>query len=72
MRVTCCLVCEPWKGAFPAAGPSAGQAGLSLLAFVQATEKIQGFAGLREAGHQGEKKTPIPSPAGNVMEELSS
>lgn len=55
VHVTCHLVFEPLKGAFPAACPSAGQAGLSLSAFIWATEKIQGFAGLGEAGHQGKK-----------------
>lgn len=45
------------------------QAELSL-SFIWATEKIQEFAGLGEAGQQG-KKT-LPSPTGNVMEAFSS
>lgn len=46
---------RPLKDVFPAAWPSAMQAGLSLSAFIWATGKIQRFAGLREDGHQGKK-----------------
>ena len=70
VHVTCRLIFEPSKGAFPATCPSARWAELSLSAFSWAREKIQGFAELGEAGHQG-KKT-IPSPAGHDMEGLSS
>lgn len=54
------LAIRPLKDVFPAAWPSAMQAGLSVSAFIWATGKIQRFEGLREHGHQGKKAMPMP------------